>query len=152
MPGEVDDGAVRATDAAQGARLCACVDLVDESFLQVGDADDSNDRDKEASEECCKQAYFLPHIKAHGGDHWKWQDENRNVRKDVDWSSAKVQRNNVDALCLLVASEGSRDGTTLEDVNEGEDDAGENDNEADGESGVAKEWTSLRHAIIQHED
>lgn len=149
MPPKISYGAIRLS-YVQGTRDVG-VDLLDEGFLQVGDPDDVDHGDKEPGHEGGNEADLLMDIKAHGGYHGEWEDKEGNVGEDIDGSRAKVEGDDVDACCRLVI-ECTRDGTAPEDTEEGEDDSIEDDDQSDHEGGEAKEWPSLRHAVIEHEN
>jgi hypothetical protein len=120
--------------------------------LQVSDSDNVHHSDKDPEHEGSNQADLLTDIEAHSRNHGKWDCKYGKVGEDIDRSRANKEGDNIDACGCLLLLECARDGATLENVEESEDNATENDDESHSKGGIAKKGTSSRHAVIEHED
>lgn len=120
--------------------------------LEVGDADDVYDRDEGADGEGGDQGDLLAKLHAELGEDGQGEQQDGEVGQDVDGRRSEVERDDVDTCAHRVLVKRRPDGTALEDVEEGQDEAGQVDDGEGAVRGVPKERVGSGHADVEEED
>jgi hypothetical protein len=119
--------------------------------LKVDDPHDVDDGDEATDDERRDEDDLLPTLHAERREDGQREEQDGKVGEDVDRGRQEVERDDVDAR-PVDHGERSVHRAALEDVEEGEDDAGDVDDDHGEERGVAEKRVGGRHAVVEDQD
>jgi hypothetical protein len=122
-----------------------------ESLLEEDDPDDVYHGDEPAHNECGDENDLLSEFHAERCEEGQGKEEDGEVGEHVDGCRREVERDDINARPVHVAERGDHR-ATLEDVEKGEDGAGDDDDGHGEDRGVPEEHVSSGHAVVQYQD